>query len=72
MTYFIVPTKTYILNYLSLLNLKNVRFLGQLSLISIQFNCIKMLVIRCLCAIALIQNDTPTREMIPLLVKRYP
>ena len=30
-----------------------------------------MLVIRCLCAIALIQNDTPTSEMIPLLEKRY-
>ena len=31
-----------------------------------------MLVIRCLCVIALIQNDTPTSKMKPLLDKRNP
>ena len=31
-----------------------------------------MLVIRCLCAIALIQNDTATSKMKPLLDKRNP
>ena len=46
--------------------LKNARFLGQISLILTPFNCIKILVIRCLFAIALIQFDTPTRETTPL------
>ena len=35
-------------------------------------NCIKMLVKECLSAIALIQNDTPTSKMKPLLDKRNP
>ena len=49
--------------------MKNARFLGQISSIMTPFNCIKMLIIRCLCVIALIQNDTPTREMLPLKMR---
>ena len=49
---------------------KKARFLEQISFILRPLLCIKMLVIRCLCTIALIQNDTPTSKMTPLLEKR--
>ena len=50
--------------------IRKCRFLEQISFILRPLLCIKMLVIRCLCAIALIQNDTPTSKMTPLLEKR--
>ena len=52
--------------------MKNARFLEQISFILKPLLSIKMLVIRCLCAIALIQNDTPTSKMKPLLDKQNP
>ena len=50
--------------------LKNARFLEQISFILRPLLCIKMLVISCHCAIALIHNETPTSKMKPLFDKR--